>query len=113
MSKDLAGIPGKEATMITVDYAPGASDVIHRHNAHALVYVLQGTAVMQLRGGQQQTLRPGQTFYEQPQDIHLGAYARRSENFVLVVHACGWSGALRARLMNARRSVGASYVKLS
>jgi len=66
MSKDLPENPGKEALMILVEYPPGSSDPIHRHNAHALVYVLEGTIVMQVKGGQQVTLKPGQTFYEGP-----------------------------------------------
>jgi quercetin dioxygenase-like cupin family protein len=71
MSKDLTGCPGKEGVMITVEYAPGGSDVIHRHNAQAFVYVLEGKVVMQVRGGKPLTLGPGQTFYEGPEDIHL------------------------------------------
>jgi quercetin dioxygenase-like cupin family protein len=71
MSKDLTGCPGKEGAMITVEYAPGGSDVIHRHNAHAFVYVLEGKIVMQLQGKEPLTLGPGQTFYEGPEDIHL------------------------------------------
>ena len=51
MSKDLTGCPGKEGAMITVEYPPGGSDIIHRHNAHAFVYVLEGKVVMQVRGG--------------------------------------------------------------
>ena len=57
--------------MITVVYPPGASDPIHRHNAHAFVYVLEGTVVMQLKGGKEITLTPGQSFYEGPNDIHV------------------------------------------
>ena len=57
--------------MITVDYPPGSSDPIHRHNAHAFVYVLEGSVVMQVRGGKQVTLTPGQTFYEGPDDVHV------------------------------------------
>jgi quercetin dioxygenase-like cupin family protein len=71
MSKDLPDYPGKEAAMITVVYPPGASDPIHRHNAHAFVYVLEGVVVMQLKGGKEVTLKPGQTFYEGPNDIHV------------------------------------------
>uniref|UniRef100_Q01VU3 Cupin 2, conserved barrel domain protein n=1 Tax=Solibacter usitatus (strain Ellin6076) TaxID=234267 RepID=Q01VU3_SOLUE len=71
MSKDLPECPGKEALMITVVYPPGSSDPIHRHNAHAFVYVLEGTIVMQLKGGKEVTLTPGQTFYEGPNDVHL------------------------------------------
>ena len=70
MSKDLTENPGREALMITVEHAPGGSNAIHRHNAHAFVYVLEGSVVMQLKGGQQVTLTPGQTFYEGPDDIH-------------------------------------------
>jgi len=71
MSKDLPEFPGKDGAMITVVYPPGASDPIHRHNAHAFVYVLEGTIVMQLKGGKEITLTPGQTFYEGPNDIHV------------------------------------------
>lgn len=70
MSEDLPECPGKEGLMITVVYPPGASDPIHRHNAHAFVYVLEGTVVMQLKGGKEITLTPSQTFYEGPNDIH-------------------------------------------
>src|SRR4029450_5313233 len=71
MSKDLPENPGKEMLMITVEHAPGGSSPIHRHNDHALVYVLEGSVVMQVKGGQQVTLTPGQTFYEGPDDVHV------------------------------------------
>ena len=71
MSKDLAESPGKEVLMITVEHVPGGSSAIHRHNAHAFVYVLEGSVVMQLKGGQQVTLTPGQSFYEGPDDVHV------------------------------------------
>ena len=70
-SKDLADFPGKEGLMITVVYPPGSSDPIHRHNAHAFVYVLEGSIVMQVKGGKEVTLTPGQSFYEGPDDIHV------------------------------------------
>lgn len=71
MTKELADVPGKEAVMITVEYPPGSKDAVHRHNAHAFVYVLEGTIVMQLKGGKPVTLTPGQTFYEGPDDVHV------------------------------------------
>ena len=71
LSKDVADFPGKEGLMITVVYPPGSSDPIHRHNAHAFVYVLEGSVVMQVKGGKEVTLTPGQTFYEGPNDIHM------------------------------------------
>ena len=70
-SKDLPDFPGKEGLMITVEYPPGSSDPVHRHNAHAFVYVLEGSIVMQLRDGKEVTLTPGQTFYEGPSDVHV------------------------------------------
>jgi quercetin dioxygenase-like cupin family protein len=70
MQKDLAEVPGREMLMITVTYPPGSVDPIHRHDAHALVYVLEGSIVMQVRGGKEVTLTPGQTFYEGPGDVH-------------------------------------------
>ena len=71
MSKDLTEVPGREVLMITVEYAPGGVDPVHRHNAHAFVYVLEGSIVMQVKGGKEVTLTPGQTFYEGPDDVHL------------------------------------------
>jgi quercetin dioxygenase-like cupin family protein len=71
MSKELTSIPGKEGLMITVEYPPGSSDPIHRHNAYAFVFVLEGSIVMQVRGGKEMILTPGQTFYEGPDDVHV------------------------------------------
>jgi quercetin dioxygenase-like cupin family protein len=85
-SKDLTDFPGKEGLMITVEYPPGASDPIHRHNAHAFVYVLEGSIVMQVRGGKEVTLTPGQTFYEGPSDVHeVGRNASQTKPAKFVV----------------------------
>ena len=70
MSKDLAGLPGKEGLMITVVYPPGGFDPVHRHNADAFIYVLEGSIIMGVRGGKEVTLTPGQTFHEGPSDVH-------------------------------------------
>jgi quercetin dioxygenase-like cupin family protein len=71
MSKDLTDFPGKEVVMITVEFPPGGSDPIHRHNAHGFIYVLEGSVVMQVQGGTEVTLTPGQTFDEGPDDVHV------------------------------------------
>jgi quercetin dioxygenase-like cupin family protein len=71
MSKDLKEVPGKEVLMIAVEYPPGSADPIHRHNAQAFVYVMEGSIVMQVKGEKEVTLTPGQTFYEGPDDVHL------------------------------------------
>lgn len=68
---DLADYPGKEGRVIEVSYPPGAQDPVHRHDAHAFVYVLEGEIVMQLEGQPPVTLRAGQTFYEGPNDVHV------------------------------------------
>ena len=70
-SRDLTDCPGKEGLMLLVEYPPGSSDPVHRHNAYAFVYVLEGTVVMQVKGGKQVTLTAGQTFYEGPNDVHV------------------------------------------
>ena len=70
-SKDLTNFPGKEGLMLMVEYPPGSTDPIHRHNANAFVYVLEGTIVMQVKGGKEVTLTAGQTFYEGPDDVHV------------------------------------------
>jgi quercetin dioxygenase-like cupin family protein len=71
LSKDLAGVPGKEVSMIAVDYPPGASTPMHTHHAQAMVYVLEGSIVMQVKGGEPVTLAPGQTWHEGPDDVHV------------------------------------------
>jgi len=70
MSKPLSNLPGKEGLLIAVEYPPGAADPVHRHNAHAFIYVLEGSVVMQVKGGPEMILTPGQTFYEGPNDLH-------------------------------------------
>jgi quercetin dioxygenase-like cupin family protein len=70
MTRPLVGVDGQEATMITVDLPPGADSPAHRHHANTFVYVLEGSVVMQVRGGAEVTLQAGQTFYESPSDIH-------------------------------------------
>jgi quercetin dioxygenase-like cupin family protein len=88
MLKELTDIPGKEMLMITVDYPPGAVDPVHRHDAHAFIYVLQGSIVMQVRGGKEVTLGPGQSFYEGPNDVHtVGRNASTTEpaKFIVVL----------------------------
>ena len=70
MTNTLADYPGKEVLVLTVDYPPGAVDPVHRHDAHAFVYVLEGSIAMGMRGGQPVTLTPGQTFYEDPDGVH-------------------------------------------
>ena len=71
MSKDLTDLPGKEGLMYTVEFPPGFSSPVHRHNAHVFLNVLEGSVVMQVRGQKELTLRPGQSFYEGPNDVHV------------------------------------------
>jgi quercetin dioxygenase-like cupin family protein len=87
-SKDLVNLPGKEGLMMIVDYPPGSTDPVHRHNANAFIYVLEGSIVMQVRGGKEVTLTPGQTFYEGPDDVHVvgrNASKTKPAKFVLVM----------------------------
>lgn len=71
MTHELAKVEGQEGTMVMVEYPPGGSDAEHRHDASVFVYVLEGAVVMQVKGGKEVTLGPGQTFYESPQDVHV------------------------------------------
>src|SRR5438445_5567490 len=102
VSKDLADVPGKEGLMITVVYPPGSSDPIHRHNAHAFVYVLEGSIVMQVRGGKETTLTPGQTFYEGPDDVHVVGRKRKPNQ----------TGEIRRVLREGQRRSGAGARQL-
>ncbi len=80
MSKALPDIPGKEALVLTVEYPPGGADPVHRHDAHGFIYVLEGSVVMQVKGGKEVTLTRGQSFYEGPEDVHVvGRNASKTE----------------------------------
>jgi quercetin dioxygenase-like cupin family protein len=88
MRKDLPDVPGREMLMLTVTFPPGGADIVHRHNAYAFVYVLEGSIVMQVRGGQAVTLRPGQSFYEGPDDVHTvgrNASTTKPAKFVVIL----------------------------
>jgi quercetin dioxygenase-like cupin family protein len=86
MSKVMTDVSGKEGLLITVEYPPGGSDPVHRHNAHAFLYVLEGSVVMQVKGGKQVTLTPGQTFYEDSNDVHIvGRNASKTQPAKFVV----------------------------
>jgi quercetin dioxygenase-like cupin family protein len=94
MSKDLPEVPGKEGLMIAVEYPPGSSDPVHRHYADAFVYVLEGTIVMQVKGGKEVTLTTGQTFHEGPNDVHVvGRNASKTEPAKFVVFLVKKKGA--------------------
>ena len=84
---DLPDYPGKEGRMIEVSYLPGDKDVVHRHDANAFIYVLEGEIVMQLKGKPEVTLKPGETYYEGPTDIHVvgrNASSSKPARFVVV-----------------------------
>jgi quercetin dioxygenase-like cupin family protein len=93
MSKDLAGLPAKEVLMYTVDFPAGFSSPVHRHNAQVSVYVLEGSVVMQVRGGQEVTLTPSQSFYEGPNDIHVvsrnASSTKPAKFLVFLIHKKG------------------------
>ena len=88
MTKALENIPGKEVLMITVEYPPGGEDPVHRHDANAFIYVLEGSIVMQVKGGKEVTLTAGQTFYEGPKDVHTvgrNASATKPAKFLVLL----------------------------
>ena len=86
MTKPLPEVPGKEMLMITVEYPPGAVDPVHRHDAHAMIYVLEGSIIMAVNGGKEVTLTPGQTYYEGPNDLHnVGRNASKTKPAKFVV----------------------------
>jgi quercetin dioxygenase-like cupin family protein len=91
MSRELADIAGKEVVMITVEFPPGGSDPVHRHNAHGFIYVLEGSVVMQVKGGKEVTLTPGQSFYEGPKDVHVVGRATSRAGEVIDVRSLHFS----------------------
>jgi quercetin dioxygenase-like cupin family protein len=102
MNRDLAGIPGKEAIVLTVEYAPGESSRPHRHDANVFVYVLEGSITMQVKGGPAVTLHPGQTYYESPSDIHtVSANASKTERAKILVFIVKDKGTPVTRVVTA------------
>jgi quercetin dioxygenase-like cupin family protein len=95
ISKELKNIPGnKEGLMIRVEYPPGGADPVHRHDAHGFVYVLEGSIVMAVKGGNEVTLKPGETWYEGPDDVHtVGRNASKTEPAKFVVFLVKEKGA--------------------
>jgi quercetin dioxygenase-like cupin family protein len=108
-SRDLSDIPGKEGLMLIVEYPPGGTDPIHRHDANAFIYVLEGSIIMQLKGAAPVTLHPGQTFYEGPNDVHLvGRNASNTESAEVSRHFRQEQG--RAHPHTGRITFGANTV---
>jgi quercetin dioxygenase-like cupin family protein len=86
MTRDIVGMPNKEAMMITVSYLPGGASLPHRHDAQVFVYVLEGAMTMQIDGGAPVTVGPGETFYEGPDDVHrVSANASQTEAAKILV----------------------------
>lgn len=88
LRKPLPDYPGKEALMLSVEYPPGGADPVHRHDAHAFVYVIEGAIVMGVAGAAETTLKAGETFYEAPGDLHTvgrNASADKPAKFVVVL----------------------------
>jgi quercetin dioxygenase-like cupin family protein len=70
MTKELPDFPGKEGMVEIVEFAPGEVSQPHRHNADLFVYVLEGSIITQVKGGNAETVHAGGVFYESPTDIH-------------------------------------------
>lgn len=86
MTQALPDYPGKEVLVLTVEYPPGGADPVHRHDAHGIVYVLEGSIVMGVAGGAEVTLTAGQAFHEGPEDVHtVGRNASRDKPAKFVV----------------------------
>jgi quercetin dioxygenase-like cupin family protein len=74
--------------MLTVEYPPGGADPVHRHDANAFVYVIEGSIVMGVNGGKPVTLKAGESFYEGPNDVHTigrNASEEKPAKFVVVL----------------------------
>jgi quercetin dioxygenase-like cupin family protein len=101
MQKDVADVPGREMLMLSVEYPPGAVETIHRHDAYAFVYVLEGSVIEQVRGGKEATLTPGQTFYEGPNDVHTvgrnASTTKRAKFLVVMLKKKGADAVLPAK----------------
>jgi quercetin dioxygenase-like cupin family protein len=105
MTRDLVGVPGKEVLMLTVEYLPGGASLPHRHDANVFVYVLEGSLMMQVEGGVPVTLRPGESFYENPTDIHVtSANASKTASAKILVFIVKDKGKPVSRLVPAEHN---------
>jgi quercetin dioxygenase-like cupin family protein len=105
MTRDIAGIPDKEALMITVTYLPGGASLPHRHDAQVFVYVLEGAMTMQVDGSAPVTIGPGQTFYEGPHDVHrVSANASQTEPARILVFMIKDKGKPASRMVAAKEA---------
>src|SRR4051794_32874625 len=71
MTKELPDVPGKEGLIEKVVLSPGEIVPPHRHNANVFAYVLEGSVITQVKGGNPQTVHAGEVFYESPTDVHV------------------------------------------
>ena len=71
MTKELPDVPGKEGLIERVVLSPGEIVPPHRHNADVFAYVLEGSMITQVKGGNAQTVHAGEVFYESPTDVHV------------------------------------------
>ena len=105
MTKELTDIPGKEVLILTVEFAPGGADPIHRHDAYGFVYVLEGSVVMQVKGEEPVTLTAGQMYYEGPDDVHIvGRNASSTRPAKLLAILVKNKGAPAQVLVNSEKS---------
>ncbi|MDE2179944.1 MAG: cupin domain-containing protein [candidate division NC10 bacterium] len=66
----LTGIEGKEGMLVLVEFAPGAVTASHYHSGEELIYLLEGTVSMEVKGKLPVTLKSGNTFHLAPKQVH-------------------------------------------
>lgn len=66
----LAGEEPSRVRMASVHFAPGAHTAWHSHAVGQYLHIVEGTALVQERGGDIQTLRAGETVYTAPRVEH-------------------------------------------
>src|SRR6266540_1267155 len=78
---DLAGVDGKELLVSRFETAPGWAHGRHYHVGHELVYVLDGSAIVEVEGKAPVTVPAGATAYFAPRQVHAGRNASPTAPF--------------------------------
>jgi quercetin dioxygenase-like cupin family protein len=73
LQKDLNAYTGGDFVLSVgeITIAPGARGSRHRHPGPTFVYVLEGAVEVKLEGVPAKVYRAGQTFYEDPHQLHI------------------------------------------
>ena len=76
---DLAGAKGLEAILVLRELPPGAESGKHTQAGGEIVYILDGSTILEVQGKPPQTLKPGEAFGTSAGEVHNVKNASSSE----------------------------------